>query len=339
MAVVGSATITWNGWSAAAQWGSQSDFTVIYEVIVDSASDGPVIVDGAPGLPRLGNVYSVGNDSDPSSFCNSKRFDRKQDLVWRVTCTYGPLDGGIPLGATQLQGRDKYGRPTDDPMAELLPFRTGQYTRSLPVTKAKNVKGWKGRPAGTIKPATNSANVIFDPPPEMDYSIMLLYITTRTLSVPDGVMPDYYNAVNEDSFELERIGFRMAFEPYSVKCNDLGATYRLRNNKTFWEFDITLAIDHVFGWRPTIVDRGFEARAEPGDPDGRGGEFTLADWRPGQPLVRALTDRDGHPLQTPILLDGDGQPLGTDLPAVYLDYIIYPELSFDNLASLLLFWE
>lgn len=336
MAVVGSAQIVRDAWGASGAWGGNLGFVVTYEVIVDSIDDGPQIVDAAPGLPRNGDIYSAGNDTDSSSFCMSKSFQRRDETVWRVVCNYGPLTIDSPTSKFSTgTGRDKYGVPTDDPLDELVPFRTGQYTRQIPVEKAKNVQRLGHRMEMTDGPVTNSAGVVFDPPPEMDYSILVVYASARSAGYIEGMIPTFFNVVNSDNFRLKRADFDMILEPFTCRCVDIGVSLNLRNNILYWQYDFALAIDTYFTWRPEILDRGFEARAAVGDPDGRGSTIlpgTIDDWKP---KVRTLTDMNGHPLQTPILLNGLGQPLPDDDDPVYLRWVYYPEESYLNIEIVL----
>ncbi len=109
----------------------------------------------------------------------------------------------------------------------------------------------------------------------------------------------------------------------------------MRNDDVFWEIEATIAVDSVFGWRPELLDRGMQARAMVGDPDGRGGTISSGDIEDGQPELRAITDFDGRPIQQPVLLDGKGQPLKADEQAVYLTYEHPNERAFDDLVFLL----
>lgn len=336
MAVVGSAHAIADGWSLSERWGSEHEFQVVYEVQVDSLADGPKIVRDAPGLPRLMDSYSAGNDNHPGSRCRAITFSRKGETMWRATCTFSPLSAGAAyINCEPVYGRDRYGVPTQEPLEEVLPFRTGSYKRMMAVEKAKNLSNIFGRPNFSDGPIVNSAREILSPGLEMEYAMLVVYVTARTLSIADGIIPDYINAVNEDQFELSKPGAQFLFLPYTVKCDDIGATLMIKNNTTFWEFNLTLVVDDIFTWRPQTLDRGFMARAVHGDPDGHGGFISTGDIPDGQPQLRVLTDFDGHPIQSPVLLDGFGQPLKPEDPPVYLEWSVLPEKSFGNLLELL----
>lgn len=88
MAVVGTAQPI----ESSGSFGNAAEYTVTYQVITDSAGDGPAVAQGATGIPSRGVAYSFGNESDPFCFAESATAklvgveqSRKQ---WHVTVTF-----------------------------------------------------------------------------------------------------------------------------------------------------------------------------------------------------------------------------------------------------------
>lgn len=67
-------------------------YTTVYNVRTNNQLDGPITVGAHPDLPRIGETYSVGNDSDTDAVCISGDIDRVPDdgtlLEWHVTAVH-----------------------------------------------------------------------------------------------------------------------------------------------------------------------------------------------------------------------------------------------------------
>jgi hypothetical protein len=316
----------------------------VYLVRTDSNLDGPQKIvsyfySQFPNLPVLGTSYAYGNDSDPFAFCNKidpqYQSDRSRKL-WAVVCTFETID------KEQEQGRDKDGNPTNNPLefhAE-LDISKAQFMR--PVEKAWNLTALPHRPVNTAGPVTNSAALVLDPPLEKPQTDLVYRVTKYMDHFPDAQAREYADAINDGNFTLNSTfhEFTTTFLQYEALLANLGGSFNARvvdvggNDQLvkYWKNAYEIQ-SRQGGWIEEVVDRGLHAKAEIGDPDGRGGvvgfkpdgsamdilEFAEA-FPPGTPLVRRLKDPWGENLEEPVLLDGAGLPLDPGASPVYLRY-------------------
>ena len=87
------------------------------------------------------------------------------------------------------------------------------------------------------------------------------------------------------------------------------------------------------GWRWAILDSGTAARADAGDPDGEGGTISPGDLVAGKPRLRQLVDGSANPqpLQNPVPLDGNGQPLDPGDDPVFGQWLDLDTIDFATL--------
>lgn len=354
---VTSVKILHNGWSGSDTAGGGITFNVVYLVEVNDKNDGPLVVLNASGLPMVGDSYEVGNDRDDFAFVKSVSPSPIADMMWNVVITFGPLepsDEGSSNGSN-TEGLDKEGKPTDDPLeiaarmsvSSVLAKRAatnGAYFGRLEENAGGdyilNADGFNGdKPPvvehptlwnadedhGSIRdktPITNSVFTPYDPPPEIDYSRTRLTINMNLRPQPDAPWRDFLSRVN--SINKDNVYFEDAFgdtvcmaNMYSARVMGVSYEERLMNNKMFWSTQIDILIDNLFGWRLDILDRGYCDTTNEGVSEGA--------------TKKNIVDKNGLPLAEPVLLNGQGAQLNIETDsAVYLQYGVYPEISFIN---------
>lgn len=296
------------------------ELSVMYQVPVTSPYDGTLTVLFAPGLPRPGAFYFLGNEVHPLATCSELTPSRVAGtrLLWHVLVTYR-----TPGQQNNQQGNDDNGKPTSDPLAwhdeiEIHPVRF-----SVPLEEAELIEpAFPGRQKNSKGPVTNSARVPFNPPAEVDRSRFVFRLTKNLNSYPDAQVEAYQDSMNSDRFTINKrkLGFVKTFDKFQCKMLSISTRMAFANGRSYWP--VTYEIDYdKKGWDLSLLDKGLAASVRPGDPDGNGGTISASDLvLRGRAPVRRLVDAAGVPLSEPVLLDGQGQPLAEGGTPVYLKY-------------------
>lgn len=347
----------WNG--ATGSWTRERrEYTAVYLVRTNSALDGPqTIIDyfytnrlTNPILRVLGDSYAYGNDNDPWAYCTKidPQRESRTAKLWQVVL-------GFETRAEEENGRDKNGDPTNNPLEYFTELEISKAQFQRAVEKAYNLTALPGRPVNTLGPVTNSAGTTFDPPLMRDDSHLVLRITKYMDHFPEAHARQFQDGINSKKWTLwlEFQQFIMVFIRHEAKLQNLGGSFHARlvqeGNKAprlvrYWKNTYEIH-QRDGGWIEEVVDRGLHARAEIGDPDGRGGlvgfkadgsamdsvEFAAA-FPAGTPCKRRLKDAWGENIDEPVLLDGKGQPLACGAPPVYIKYRTLKEFPFDALG-------
>lgn len=353
MAISGTPTVLWDGQTGSRRVGQQ-EMTAVYRVMTTDPLDGPHTVSYAPGLPAIGSFYQCGNDVNPLLTCVEITPNRVPGnrQAWNVVCRYESPDAGDG-------GRDKKGKKEDDPRKwhDEIDIQYSSTTRpvemALPLGKVrarvlknlhkdKNLP-WelfdiKGRKFGSSGPCVNSANDVYSPPPERDSSRFTLRITKYRPEFPTDVARLYRDTVNNDRFTINKpeLGFVFTVQPFEAKMQNIGGKLKFEKDIPYWEIVYEMVIDTEFGWHRYLLDEGFYQNLNPGDPDGRGGTISNSDVLDGNPAKRPFLDADGHHLEDPQKLDGNGKLLPTDpqdgdTDPVFIVYGIYQPQRFKDL--------
>lgn len=343
----------WSG--ATGSWESgRREYTAVYRVWTDDPLDGPITIilefQSNPLLPSLGSPFAYGNDGDAWAYCNKidpQREDRSS-LMWTVVCTFATID------KEKEQGRDKDGNPTDNPLEfhSELEISKAQYQRVA--ERVWNLTALPGRPVNTAGPATNSAGVLFDPPPMRDDSHLVLRITRYMDHFPEDHARQYCDGINSKKFTLHLAfqQFTSTFFRHEAKLQNIGGSFNARivqdedgRQQLLRYYKVAYEIhQRDGGWIEEVPDRGLQARAKLGDPDGRGGtvgfkadgsamdnQEMAAAYPSGVPQVRVLKDAWGENLREPVLFNGQGQPKADADPVFWIKYRTLKEFPFDAL--------
>jgi hypothetical protein len=343
----------WSG--ATGSWESgRRQYTSLYRVWTNSNLDGPQTIvsyfQATGSLPFLGDGYSYGNDADPFAVCNAidPRREDRHARMWEVAVNFETID------KDDEQGRDNDGNPTNNPLefhAE-IDITKAQFMR--PVERAYNLTALPKRPLNTLGPVTNSAGLVLDPPLEKPQTDLVYRIRKYMDHFPESLAREYADAINDASFTLYSHfhQFIASFAKHEARLANLGGAFHARVVNVdgtdelikYWVNDYEIH-SREGGWIEEVVDRGLHAKAELGDPDGRGGvigfkpdgsamdilEFAEA-FPPGIAKVRRIKDAWGQDVDEPVLLDGDGQPLAPGAPAVYIKYRTLTQKPFNALG-------
>ena len=324
------------------------------KTIVDYFRDNERDPDNNINIPYLNSSYEFGNDADALALCHSispKREDNSQ-TNWVVDFDFKTAEQ-----EEDETKEDEKGKNTNNPLDWRWTVDISFADYSRPVfhatyrgghTHINNLLENFETPDGVdnpIMPPMNSAGTIFDPPLERNAMRQIFRFGKYRHEYPEG-MADNWRAVNSEGFNIKikdpnvvnKNGFPRAdknllswhFDPFQVQVASANATVVRKNNMTVWQISSEIHCDYEFGFRVSIPDRGLMALAAAGSPDGLGGQFAAGNpAATGIAEERSIRDKLGAPLQEPVLLNGNGQPLPKDEPAIYLKWSIYPEVKFN----------
>lgn len=282
--------------------GLQSDlkitksYTRRFLVQTSAMSDGPHLVQTAPGIPRIfdphpedGAAYVVGIDPQPR---------REEPMIWDVIVTYS---SDLPTPPPP----DGNGNPVDNPALRPTRYGMGQMIVSRVVDKDRNGN-----------PIVNAAGQKFIPPVEIEHYIQVITVEKDESGLAWGVA-DNVGSVNSN-------GFSIAGHPFQAGQVRLAGV----RQSSFWENNF-LWFDTVYefhydplGWQKHVLNQGTVKRVA-----AAGGSLS-----PGAPGVtlQVITDKYGVPLNHPVNLDKNGQQLPDGATPVYLDFDVYKQVPFNN---------
>jgi hypothetical protein len=173
---------------------NSASFERKYRVQVDDLADGPVIVTGACGLPKLGRYYQFGNEVHHYALCRELTAERVQpaSLYWEVTASYEtPTRANRALGYPhEVPGE------SDNPLLQLAEVETSFEKFQQVVYYIYDVT------TGRIAPATASNDQVYDPPPMMDASRLIMTITRNEplTALHPALGIAFMDSVNSDTF-------------------------------------------------------------------------------------------------------------------------------------------
>jgi hypothetical protein len=328
----------WNGSTGAHARDTGATYTAVWRLTTDNGLEqAQTIINWfRANVVELGDPYSYAADTGATEALAERIRARrylKGRFVWEVQVDYAP--------PSEESGVDEDGNPEPNPLnwRPKIFVNTVQYQRL--VEESTFLGGFNGLAATLLPNDTktmpcNSAMIPYEPALERDDSRTTVRIVRNFLAWDGDEAEDVCDTVNASEFSFNYQGFTMTCEERTAKIREWGAGLRSVNGIEFWESEMVLDRDKR-GWAVEVADRGFHARAIAGDPDGRGGSISAADLIPGVPKVRRLVDNDETPISTPVLLDGNGQPLDVSYPpvkAVYGKWLHYEEYEHQEIKQL-----
>jgi hypothetical protein len=324
----------------------QRSYTDHYVVKTDAATTSPREVEDhfkrTTTLPYYGRSWkwqhanggSTGKDAE--SICSKfeVEYRTRSSGVFDVTAGFTPKDSG-----SKQQQPDLKGEQTDDPNRWLEVIEVGGTQISIPA-EAAIFRGF--RPAvqnnklevGKEYPPCNSAMVPFDPPPEKLQDIEVIRLQKYVRSV-DG-FGEWRGKINNDFFTIDKFAnyaFKRVFAPYAVWMKEAGGVSERINGLPWFLRTIELWVKSDT-WFTEYVDRGVHRRVAIGDPDGNGGVLSGSSSRitnQVRPLSEVLKDEEGYPMTTPVLLNGNGQPLKDLTRPIWMKWQLQGDTKFANM--------
>jgi hypothetical protein len=294
----------------------QRTFTRTFIVEVNSAFDGPAVVYGAIGLPRVWQLYVTPNESDLYARCRTVTPKRvaNNSYLWTVECEYETPDEKQVI--KEQQGS------ADNPLLDLPQISLTHESYQAPCRYAIRTTD------GKVVNVRTSADEELSPLPKRDESRTVLTITrNEDISTPIAATSQtYLDVINSDVF--------WGAGAHTAKIKAISASREVKNTTALVPI-IYLKCTYVIefrrdptggtgpavfntGWDISILDSGYKYK------DAATGKILNFLTDNGQP-TRGLLDGTGHK-QTAL---DPGDPNGIQLKPVYSAALqIYVEMPF-----------
>ena len=319
-------------------------YRVPISVETNSILDGPATVLAGVNRVLLTSTYQYGNDVDPQAVLTGLSAPRraggdKLKTTWIVEAIY-EFDVEQRPDLQGVQVEPFY-------LAEPEPIVKAKYHGAYTLVGGNFVR--KTFPAGEetyeetyVYPIGNSSYIPILPAPERDRHKAAYRVSWNQAFFFD--FQPYLDKMNSSPFTLNGVSVRYvqpgvtqakmpfikSFPAESLRLRDVQQVIRQFQGFDWYSTTLEFVEDERF---LNELDRGVSARAKPGDPDGRGGTYSVGDFPEGAPQSRPINGPDGNPITEPVLLDGRGRPLDTLSPGfeVYLRWEKYPTANFNDL--------
>lgn len=263
MAVVGFA-VRAKG-SPKGKWGAQQSFTDSYRVQTSSYADGPIIVLGAIGLPRIGQMYSTPSESHPWALCREySRVERiaPNSLVWEVECQFETVQAQEAEQPGQ-EPSDGQGQ-AENPLIEIPEIDIDWLDKEVPV---RTIYGDDNLPLDPSQVGnfqygfTSSAGEMLDPQPTEEESTMVLTISRNEPITANHIAIglEFKNSTNADDFWDALPGQALCkgikakrqtkMTPAGVQVVYLRATYTFHFRAPDWDIR---PLDNGTFWKPSL---------------------------------------------------------------------------------------
>lgn len=261
-----------------------------FMVLTDNQADGPVLAGNAVGI-KYGDFY-VGQASSPgevdtAAYCTMIRVDQVGDdgLQWIVELGYSWYNAFVAGGG-----------PHQDPLE--MPIEVTWGLRDHERVLQYDANG---------KAVLNTAGDPFDPPIVVDDPRMTMTVVRNEAQVNLGLILQYRNAVNSDSFA--------GFNPLYCRCINISPRSQFHQDAG-WYYQTTYEIEFMpqypgdggNGYRKQILNMGMRSIGS----NGNARQIQL----------------NGVPVNQPMLLDSSGKLLKPTGTPYYKVYQAYPELPF-----------
>lgn len=235
------------GRSGSVDQDANHSYTATFKVYTDDKSDGASVVEAAFGLPKIGDVYSIGNDFDPGAFCVSKSADQAESPnEWNVTCTWDnkPYEiKGVPGNEAGANSN-----PLNDPIEITYGFQNR--TIRAPGFYANPDSPPSDRIWVSYFFASNGEP--FDPQPEIEISDPVMSIKKNVQSISPAAFMELANCVNSDWWQGAaprqlKLSAPQASRKYSPVCGFYWeVTYSILFRYESW--DIQMMNQGTFYW-------------------------------------------------------------------------------------------
>jgi hypothetical protein len=317
---------------------ARRSYTAHYRVTTDNPTTSPKAVEAyfraTKTLPYYGRKWSwsgengAANDKDVDAVCN------------KLDVSYQPKSGGLftveagfePESSDSRQQQGKDGM-SDDPADWMETINIGYTQISVPVEKSvfegfnpPNIVNPK-LIVGQEFPPCSSAMVPYDPPPEKQIHIKVVRLGKWVSDLND--IDPWQGVINDRDFTIDKMqsyNFKQVVPKWHGLIKHIGGHHEWINDDDWYRREIELWINPL-GWVEEYLDKGLHRRAMAGDPKRNGTNETLSltDINPGDPISEQLTDNKGYTLTSPVLLDGNGQPLQDLKNPVWLKWRHLPQ--------------
>lgn len=273
------------------------EYEAKYAVEVDNPNDGPKVVKNASGIPRYGDYWRTGTESDVEARLIDKQSssDPENTLIHYVTCSYSTAtnaaEGQAGAGAIVPEQKEIDLAPEFEwDFVERDVARYAAYEAEL--VQGNRVLLKLGRRDNSQQiPIANSARDFFDPPIQEDEARLVLRLSRAVGSYDPILAARYANALNSDTY--------LGFAPYVLLLKPLRARAVFDKGVQYWRLSVEIHINFD-GWTHDLWDVGMREYWTPKE----------AKEIPGKkPGYNHIQNADNLPVTEPVLLDGKGHAL------------------------------
>jgi hypothetical protein len=308
------------------------EYTRMFQVITDSPTTSIAEVGDAFGMPRIGDFYVTGTESDEGATLRRILPNQNPEAPewWTVTCEYssaseavqnpqGTVDpfehfGGAAGGGGNATGQR--GAPEErDPLLRPIEFSVN----GTLFQKSTNGRDYSGL---SIRMSTGEYPVGL---PEIDAPQCTYTFTRNEAILPEDNIRTYLNTTNLNVFR--------GWQPNECKMQSIAGVwcFERKQGLALVYARVTYVI-HCSrdGWNLKIFDRGFHHRISATSSTTTLGSII---WTIGASNTLLLNrDPQGTPYAAPQYLDGAGQLLPPNGTPVEKSYQVYKQLSWAPLA-------
>lgn len=229
------------------------EYTVTYKVYTDDRSDGGSVVESAFGIPKIGDMYTAGNDFDPYAVCISKSV-RQGDSPWdwEVDVTYS----NAPINIVGVPGNPV----VDNPLYAAAEITYGFQNRT------RLIPGRYNNPDSAPSDHLMELGIfapnyeLFNPQPEMEISEPVVTIKRNVATIDGPTLMGLANCVNSD--------YWWGAEPRQLKLSAPQASRKYHSVPGFyWEVSYAIAFRWET-WDVQLLNQGtfYWSGGSPADP-------------------------------------------------------------------------
>lgn len=264
----------------------------------------------------------------------SARVHEKSAFHWLIRADFKEIDNEEPEQNTGPKrnpggGADDWS-PGWNVRTQVIFVEAGEayYKGGFPAGKAHTELSAEAG-AGERSVIRNSAGVPVVDAPQRRKRIRIYTIQAILAAVPVTLV-DAEGKVNSNTHSVS-LGYNHQWEPETALVESVSFSPVRYQGQEMVQVEVEIIWDpDGHAWR--ILDEGFEARHEVGDPDGKGGTVSASDLVDGHPRFRRIPDKDGQPSAVMKPLDGDGQPLKEGEQFVFGEWLEQDSVDFETVA-------
>lgn len=310
---VTSVTEIWNGRTGSEDDKRERQYKRVFRVITDSFLTGPAVIRtataGGRSIPFLYEPYAVldefGNvvESDPEAVAKKKECAHEDDNpnVWLVTVTYSnkietPADPAGADAENKTPQEKQEAKQPESPEERPAEFRWSKSVVQRPIE----------RDVMSGNPIRSSSWERFDPPVTVDE--IILHLTIEQTQILFDPTEGTAGSVNKGTF--------FGFGEGKVKFDGAVGERQYENGRFYWKVSYEFSIKTNGVWSPIeVLDQGYMM-------------LTVVNGETKQVPYR--DPQTGQPINSPGLLNGNGQPAPGQSPQ-YLTFHVLEQKSFADL--------
>lgn len=316
-------------------------YTVEYRATCTSQLDGPQQIGLHFAFPQLGtSTFVYGNSFDLLAICRRvygfKRGQKGNGIYYWIFSADFDWSRDTDINSQSQVVTPFY-------VDSIRPAFQGEFQEFVKANKITAAIDNPAFPPFTKMPICNSAQTPVLPAPDIRSAIAGYRVQYREKTWPN--YEQYLNKVNKYSVTLVMrdyhnyggtggaVMFSKTFSEKRLLLANVQTSVEVIYDRRWFQTTLELLEDDWFHYE---LDRGIMFRPNNGDPDGRGGTYSAADFASGAARLAPVRGPGGIDVREPVLFDGLGKPLAVANPkpenAIYLKFGMYEDVDFTGLG-------